>query len=181
MTELRDRIGNCSAISPADFPASHSERQSSSSASDHIRSDENIAPTNRGSKARVIPRTNAPCPLSLTRWEHPSYFTAAPRFGGSIAAAAFRGGRSISPGQSTPAGQLVEKNTITRSYNRTVKDLSGSSRRSKKRQSPAARFATVAISQPVARAKIDAHCRKFALSFFSVCPVMASKLHREQF
>lgn len=77
-------------------------------------------------------------------------------------------GRGISEGHETSAGQRSENQTITSSYLRAVKVLPSSSKRSKKRQSPAASRPTVDKLTPRACAYVEAQAMRFDRSSVSM-------------
>ena len=86
----------------------------------------------------------------------------------SHARASHTRGRSTSSGQSVSAGQLSENQRITSSYLRAVKVLASSSKRSKKRQSPAAKRPIVAMLTDRADAYAEAHAMRFDRSSNSI-------------
>lgn len=79
-------------------------------------------------------------------------------------------GRSTSDGHATPSGQRSENQRITSSYFRAVKVLSSSSKRSKKRQSPAAYRPRVDMLTERAEAYTEAQAMRFDRSSDSMTP-----------
>jgi hypothetical protein len=89
-------------------------------------------------------------------------------------------GRSTSPGQSVSTGQLSENQRITSSYLRAVKVLSASSKRSKKRQSPAAKRPIVAMLTALADPYAEAHAMRFDRSSVSITADNSRKIPTPQ-
>lgn len=89
-------------------------------------------------------------------------------------------GRSTSTGQTASGGQLSENQRITSSYLRAVKVFSTSSKRSKKRQSPAAKRPIVAILTDLAAAKAEAQAMSFDRSSDSMATEDSRKIPTAQ-
>lgn len=77
-------------------------------------------------------------------------------------------GLTTESGQGAPSGHCAENQRITSSYLRAVKVFSSSSKRSKKRQSPAANRPSVAKLTDLAAAYADAHAMRFERSSVSM-------------
>lgn len=77
-------------------------------------------------------------------------------------------GRSTSEGQATPSGHRSENQRITSSYFRAVKVLASSSKRSKKRQSPAAKRPIVDMLTERDAAYAEAQAMRFDRSSTSM-------------
>lgn len=84
------------------------------------------------------------------------------------ARASARSGLTTDDGQGVPSGHCSENQQITSSYLRAVKVFSSSSKRSKKRQSPAAKRPKVAKLTERAVEYADAHAMRFERSSVSM-------------
>lgn len=85
-------------------------------------------------------------------------------------------GRGTSTGQSQPSGQRSENQVITSSYLRAVKVVSPASKRSKKRQSPAAKRPSVAMLTERDAAYAKAQAMRFDRSSVSMAPDDSRKI-----
>jgi hypothetical protein len=87
-----------------------------------------------------------------------------------------KAGRSTSEGHATSSGHRAENQRITSSYFRAVKVFPSSSKRSKKRQSPAAKRPSVAMLTERAEAYVEAQAMRFDRSSVSITEENSRKI-----